>query len=536
MNYKVIIADDEKKILQLIRFLGKWEQYGIEIVDECHDGSTALESIKRNRPDFVISDIKMPELDGIELIKATKDAGIDCLFILLSGYRHFEYARSAIALNVVDYLLKPIDEEQLNRTLERICLQMKKTREERQNMENIRDMQKKQIYKEKRASFWKGLMEDGAPGKVLSHAYTREQCNEEYGTGFSKQCFQVIMISTNISGILEQGVSLFEDTLEGFLSKYLESCAVCCYHVTFRGSIIIVNYDEADKKKVEGNIAALYYEIRDLNEIYGEFRLNFGVSDMMKDIRDLRKAFREAQAAEWGRLVTMQNGVLYYSQICGLRHMDETQMFDAEELERIKNSVKYLRREELSDLFQKLFERALACSNYAPGDLAYAFFKIMNSILEILSAEEQQVEEKWFYAYVEAGNFSQAIKNLYLAVDEFIVEKQKRIKQKNGKPINEALKYIQENYANPISQEEVARAGNVSSTYLSKLFKEETGIGFTEYVTKVRLEESEKLLADTAMSIKEIAAAVGYPDEKYYSRLFKKSTGIKPSEYRKIYG
>ena len=82
----------------------------------------------------------------------------------------------------------------------------------------------------------------------------------------------------------------------------------------------------------------------------------------------------------------------------------------------------------------------------------------------------------------------------------------------------------------------MARASNVSGTYLSKLFKEEMGTGFTEYVTKVRLEEAEKLLADTVLSIMEIAAAVGYPDEKYFSRLFKKSTGIKPSEYRKIYG
>ncbi len=536
MNYRVIIADDETKILQLIRLLGKWDEYGIEIVDECHDGRATLESIKRNRPDFVISDIKMPELDGIELIKEVKEAGIDCLFILLSGYRHFEYARSAIALNVVDYLLKPIDEEQLNHTLERVCLQLKKSREERRNMESLQNLQKRQLYKEKTEAFWERLTEAGNPEEVLPHAYTPQQCNAEYGTEFSGERWQIIMISTNISGILEQGASLFEDTLDKFISRYLKGCAVCCHHVTFRGGIIIVNYDEKDKKKVEENIAALYYEIRDLSEIYGKFRLNFGVGGVAKDIKGLKKAFRQAQAAEWGRLVTMQSGVLYYSQVSGLKRMDEGRMFSREELERLKSCVKYLRREELSDWFQTLSERALGCGNFAPEDLAGAFFKLTGSILEALPEEERKMEEKWYYAYLEAANFSQVVKNLHLAVDGYIAEKQKQIKQKNRKPISAAVRYIHENYAKAISQDEVARASNVSGTYLSKLFKEEMGTGFTEYVTKVRLEEAEKLLADTVLSIREIAAAVGYPDEKYFSRLFKKSTGIKPSEYRKIYG
>lgn len=536
LSYRVIIADDEKKILQLIKLLGRWEQFGIEIIDECYDGRQTLESIKKNRPDFVISDIKMPELDGIELMRETKEEGIDCRFILLSGYRHFEYARSAIALNVVDYLLKPIEEEQLNHTLEKVCVQIKKSREEKQNMENLLKLQRKQKYEEKMSAFWEWLMERRRPERILVHAYTKEQCNEEYGTGFLEECYQIVMISSNISGVIEQGASLFEDTLEGAISKYLKSCASCCHYVTFRGSVIIINYAEKNKKKVEENIAALYYEIRDLNEIYGEFRLNFGVSSTVKDIKKLKRAFGEAQAAEWGRLVTTQNGVLYYSQISGLKPVSREQMLGAEELERLKSSVKYLRREELSDLFQTLFDRALSHGNCAPGDLAAVYFEVMDSMLEVLSEEEQQIEEKWYYAYLEAISFSQAIKNLYLAVDSFLEEKQRQVKQKNRKPISEAVRYIHENFAKTISQEEAARASNVSVTYLSKLFKEEMGMGFTEYVTKVRLEESEKFLADTAMSIKEIAVAVGYPDEKYFSKLFKKNTGIKPTEYRKIYG
>lgn len=98
-----------------------------------------------------------------------------------------------------------------------------------------------------------------------------------------------------------------------------------------------------------------------------------------------------------------------------------------------------------------------------------------------------------------------------------------------------AVQYIKEHYQEQISLEDVAAAGNVSPNYLSKLFRNEMGIGFLDYMTQIRLKESEKLLEETNLSIKEIAAKVGYLDEKYYSKLFKKATGIKPSEYRRIY-
>jgi two-component system response regulator YesN len=98
------------------------------------------------------------------------------------------------------------------------------------------------------------------------------------------------------------------------------------------------------------------------------------------------------------------------------------------------------------------------------------------------------------------------------------------------------VKFIKKNYMNQISQEDAANAGNVSTTYLSRLFKEEMKIGFNEYLNQVRIEESKRLLAETNYSIKEIAMMTGYADEKYFSKLFKKSIGIKPTEYRRLYG
>lgn len=536
MKYRVIIADDEPKILQLIKLLGKWEIYSIEIVDECHDGQETLESIKKNKPDFVLSDIKMPDLDGLELIQESRKAGIDCLFVLLSGFRHFEYARNAIALNVVDYLLKPVDEEQLNRTLEKVCLQIKQKREEQENHEELQRIREKQD-RDKLALFWRNISNRQYEDEFLTDTRTEELCNSKYSTEFTGGYYQILMIFTNISGVFEQQNSLFQDNIERFTNKYFGKCALCYYYITYMGCFIVLNFASDARKQIKENIPALYYSIRDMNEIYGELHLNIGISNVTQKIHELKKAYLQAQAAEWGRLIMMRNGVLEYSQVAGLKRVDAEEIISSQEMEKIKSCIKYLRREETGELFQCLFEKALRYNNYYPGDMAEVFFTLIEKIMETVSGEKRRkLHENCFFAYLEAATFSQLIKNVYLELDKFMLDEQKKMKTKAGKPISEAVHYIHQNYARAISLDEVAEFSNVSAAYLSKLFKEELEVGFTEYLTQIRLEESEKLLADTNMSVKDIAAAVGYPDEKYYSKLFKKITGIKPTEYRKIYG
>lgn len=537
MSYRIILADDEPKILQLIKLLGRWERYGIEIIDECHDGISTLESIREHRPDAVISDIKMPEMDGIELIQKVRNEGIDTLFVLISGYRHFEYARSAISLNVVDYLLKPIDEEQLNRTLEKMVSQLERRddeRKDRQELDQIRNARKNQRLEQ----FWAELTSDPESGAFRDmHLESEEACNAFYHTAFQYSCYQFVTISTNLNGVLQQSSSLLEDTLDKLLHKYFISIAVSDYHMSYQGGILLFNFPPEKRREMKEGIKAVYYVLRDMREIYGEFRLHFGVSNVAEGIQNLRMLFRNALAAEWGRLVTMNEGVLDYAQIASLPRFKVEDLITAEDREMIGACLKYLRREELNDRMETIYKRSMAYHNSNPADMCSCFYALVEYLLSCIPEEKTGDErENLYYAYTEARSFPQVFKNLYLCLDEYVTEEWKKVRAKAGKPINDAVRYIHEHFAELISEEDVAAYSNVSSTYLSKLFKEEMGIGFKDYLTNVRLEESEKLLADTNLSIREIAVAVGYPDEKYFSKLFKKLTGIKPTEYRKIYG
>ena len=171
----MIIADDEDMLIRLIRKLGRFEALGIEIIDECHDGEEAYQSILKNRPDFVLTDIQMPVLDGLEMIEKVQPSVPDTLFVLISGFRYFEYARTAIKLNAVDYLLKPINEEQLNLMLERLCRLTDERRHMRKDNESLQSF-RESASREKSSEFLRELLCIGEdrPEKKLSPAHTEQ--------------------------------------------------------------------------------------------------------------------------------------------------------------------------------------------------------------------------------------------------------------------------------------------------------------------------------------------------------------------------
>lgn len=532
MAYKVIIADDEPKMLKLIKMLGHWDEYQIEIVDECRSGRQTLESIRKNKPDFVLSDIKMPDLDGIGLIEKTRKEGIESLFILISGYRHFEYARSAIALNVVDYLLKPINEEQLNATLEKVCRKVEQKRE----MEHLKRLEAEQE-RQKISPFWHMLFwgNEEERKKYLSSLLI---CNQKFETGFQDGDFQVISTVTGLNAMMEHEDSMLNDKVDSFLQHIIGNNALYYDYSTYRGRLIVLNFQEENRHKVKNAIVALFYQIRDLRGIYGDFQINFGCSSVKKKISELYEAYLEAEAAQWGRLIFIGNNIIEYSQVAQLKHFPLESFLNKEELNRLCDSIRYLNRETAAELFSVLDRKAAGMHYVYPGDLWQCFLYMMHGVLDVRTEQKykDRMEEKFFYAYVEARNFQQVVKNIYVALDNYLSEEEKKLKEKLGKPMGEAIRFMKGNYNKPISIEDIADVAGVSTGYLSKLFKRELDMGLNEYLTCIRLEKSQELLSETSMSVKEIALMVGYSDEKYYSRLFKKTIGIKPTDYRKLFG
>lgn len=511
MKYRLIIADDESKIIQLIKQLGHWEEL------------------------------------NIELIRKLREEGMEPFFILLSGYRHFEYARSAIQLNVIDYLLKPIDEEQLNRTLRRACACIEEAHMQKEESSML-SAWKSDREQQKREAFWKIFTEGPIlkekmdwkrkdAGEYIDFPYDAEQCRELFSMEFPCDCFQMLCIFSNLSSILGHTSSAGHKKVEGFIQECMQKKAVTYYHTTYMGYIILLNYERERAKEVTQAVSALYYHILDLSELYGEIRLNIGISSEKYSLSDLPAAFQEAHDSEWGRLVYTGNGILDYARIDRLPGCSLSDIVSEQETEQIRDAVRYLKTGEISELAQRIYRRCGTYNSYSPRTFLMLFFYLENMMTEFITDEKkrEQFTENYYYAYLNAGSYGQVIKGAFLVLIQYMEEEKKLIREKMDKPVSMAVQYMRDHYQEQISLEEVASICNVSPNYLSKLFRNEMGVGFLDYLTQIRLKESEKLLEETNLSIREIASRVGYLDEKYYSKLFKKATGIKPSEYRRIY-
>lgn len=320
------------KIIQLIRQLGHWEKYEIEIVAECHDGEQALQNIIEKRPDFVLSDIKMPVYDGIQLIEKVREQRMDTLFVLLSGYRHFEYARSAIQLNVMDYLLKPIDEAQLNETLEKVCRKIDQLRGQKDANLRLEDWEKTRGEQELQA-FWQVLIDKNPKEVAAFEKIKEEDCNRKYHTNFEKGCYQVLCTVSNLNGMLELDDSLFSEKVKGFIQNSFVELAHVQYHTTFQGHIIILNFAEENRTKIRNATSALFCNIRDLSEIYGDFRFHIGTSEVKNCCGQLVEAFTEANAAEWGRLIFLGSNVTDYGQLKKLTKFTKEEVITKEQME-----------------------------------------------------------------------------------------------------------------------------------------------------------------------------------------------------------
>lgn len=536
MKYRILIADDEVKIIQLIQKLGHWDELNIEIAAVCNDGEDAYCRILELKPDIVMTDIKMPMVDGIQMIQKTKEAGIHTHFIVISGFRHFEYARSAIQLGVMDYLLKPLDEKQLNRTLEKTCrlIDSEKQQEDKQaRLEKYMELDKADAQEK----FWELLMDDSDMN--CPELESIETCNNSFKTRFKEGYFRCAYVATNMDSLLSGRESLFSEKIYESFRTIFGDKFIYYFCVRQRGIVLVLNYEKSQQELVRQSMTAIYYNIKNLTEIYGDFILNIGLSSPRKSIQELKEMVLEAFIAEWGRLVFLGDKVLDYDLIRNLPRFECKDILSARQELDLCSYVRYMQLESVGLLFEELTKTAARYENFYPGDMRQFFYHLFNILFVMHSDEGDQTLEEVradLDIYCKnARNFQQTMKLFYLFLNEFLKKILKKMQEKKGKPVEDACKYIDTHYGDNISLDELAEVLQLSPTYFSRLFKAEMDMGFLDYVTQVRLEKAKALLTDSNCSVKEISYQVGYSDDKYFSKLFKKQVGIKPTEYRKLY-
>lgn len=539
---KVLIADDEPKVLLLIKSLIEWERLGLELVATASDGISALTLIAEHRPDIVITDIRMPGYDGIELIGRAKELSPAIDFIIVSGYRHFDYAQKAIRFGVEDYLLKPLKALEINQTLRKMidkyrARDMARLREETYAVRLERDA--RLLHERFMATVLAG------EGSELRDALARSlgEINHQFSTDFKPGEFQAFSVKPDIH-IDSLGANvrklLVEKTVAAIRDAVTAHCYTCLLYPSERGVLGVLNYAEREKKALRKSFVAVIDELQSQSEIFDRIKVSVGFGRLSASIQDMPISCREAELAVLNRLV-QGTGRIIEAPLADNSDLVVAQIVSGEVRKRLLRAVEILDASELAEIIDEV-ARAASTSEGISGRAVLALFEecsqIMRFGLKTQSAVDETVEAMQRSVF-EKLDMCHSQKDVFILLAEYgsslVAHVAALRKSESAKPVRDAQKFIQSNFANPIGLESVSELAGFNPTYFSLLFKKETGMNFLEYLTDVRIREAKRLLSDPRKTIGDVAAEVGYNDVKHFSRVFTRSTGIHPSKYRKLY-
>lgn len=490
--YKLYLLDDEPFILEGLKYIIDWEEYGFDVVGTSSNGEDGFNFIKNEDVDLIITDIMMPKMTGLELISNLKKINHNAKFIVLSAFQEFQYAKEAISMGAENYLTKPIDEDELIQTIEEVKKKIEKIKLEKVDTKIFKnDLILKLICNKNN---------DGVLDRLRLE-----------GINFNYKNLCVVILEFAEGGNINNHILSHIDNLN------YEYC------VNLQNQILIIMDNESVNKDALRNLKD------DLSSITNE-QIYISRGKYVDSIDNLNCSYQSAKDIHEYKLV--------YPNISWIREYKE-KSYNLENINYIDfNHLKKL-------LLNKDNKESL---NYIES----IFIKLKND--ENLTVK--QIKTKSIEVFLNVYNYfndSKIIKGLDLYLEKVInsvnldqiqIELKNMIKHRQSKLeetddsispiILKLLRNIEKNYSKDLNLKEISETYNINSIYLGQLFQKETGILFSDYLNNFRVNKAKNLLVETSLKAAEIGELVGYANKNYFYRKFKDIVGITPSEWRKI--
>ena len=519
--YRVLLVDDEEDIREGISRKMDWLGLGFSLVGEAANGQDALELAESLRPDVILTDIKMPFMDGLELCRILTDRLPAARFVVFSGFDAFEYAKQAIQMNVVEYILKPINADELSAVLRRLKDQLDQERAERRNVELLRSRYTENL-PVLRELFYANLL-DGhiEPGTERERAARLDidLQGEEWAVGLAyigsdrRDALSTLSIQ-----------NLLEETLTA------DRCRLTLYNDWVA---VIVSLTES---------FTIYDLIRVLDRVctlaasYLGLTLTVGVGAPCKELSGMARSAAEARTALEYRSMVGRGQVIYIGDL----EPDGGQVLTFEEADErtLTAAVRLGSEQEVRDAAAALAGK-IREANPSAGQYNLFLMELVTHLMKMTRRSGVGVEE------VFGTGFSLPIQDSALPsleeLEDWCAERYLRLRtlirrrqtDSAGQTVEAAKEYIRQHYAeSDLSVEKLCAYLHLSSTYFSTLFKRETGTSFTAYVTTVRMEAAAEAIRGTEEKTYLIAQRCGYEDPNYFSYVFKRHFGVTPTKYR----
>lgn len=528
--HNVLIVDDDKVILHDIKKLMDWELWGFSVIAEAENGLEAIKIIRSRKIDLVITDIYMPVMDGVELIRKCKDEFPEIEFIVISNYDEFKYVKEAMKLGAFDYLLKyELDSKSF---LPIINLVKKKIREkENCNINPSFELDKRwrPVLEEK---FWRNLIYDQMEGEEL----LREAGSLKID--LSTYPYIILLLEVSFPNI-DESLELKElKKLDLNLLSYVKECSDNFkYAFTLKAEKNIWAVILKASEKSHGIIknSAFFFSKALIKSIKSQTNPNVFVEigDVIIKPEEFHRNFQKMTDCLESRFYYGLDTIIDISYFNNMKTG-----FEDKNMEILReNALKAVQNLDFSCAEKIVFSiiEEANLKRYSPS-LLYEFFTVLIfSIKKLLNEKGITAFEEKPISIEKKLRSMKTLKTIETYIREALEEISKEIIDKNGNnyrfEIRKALSLINQNFSRNLTLEYIAEYAGVSKNYFCRLFKEETGENFVEYINRLRIEKAKQLIAESNKSMKEISSTVGL-DYTYFCKVFKNSVGKRPSDLR----
>ncbi len=520
--YNVLIVDDEPRICAGLKVFIDWEAYGFKVIETAQDGEDAIDKLKKNRYNLVITDIRMPEVDGLELIKEIYNYNSSVKLLIISGYNNFEYAREAMKYGVRGYLLKPLNRDDLLQHVLNIKDELDK---EVENM--IKDRGNNSIRLNK-------FLFDVANGNLAQKDISVKM--QEYRMDMSKGGFLLALIE------IEDYYHTFESNLEeanlvkfglrNIVEEIILQKKIGYVYEDINNTLGIIFFSYMSGLSEE-TVKSCLQNICNCIKQYLKININIGYGNCVKKLEVIKESRKQAQIALERRIILGKENVIPYSSvmvneksILDLKWRSENLLAAIEVAD--KNKIEAEVDLVISEICRKCFP------NEVINAIAYNIILEICAMIKSYNGEAVQVIKKEDVNIINSSfrtieQLKDWLMSICIKTCDYKLELQEC---KSSSVFTQIKKYIDDNYYNDLSLKSLAEIFYMSPAYLGRLFKNNMGESFNDYLNKVRISEVKKRFLQEDSKIYDILAKVGYSNHEHFYRQFKRYEEKSFAEYK----
>ena len=531
--YRIILVDDEEEVRKGIIRKIDWEALGFQVVGDAENGQDALEKIEQLEPDVVMTDIRMPYMDGLTLTSWIRQKYPSVKVLIFSGFDDFEYAQKAIKLNVTEYILKPVNVEELTRILNRVRENLDQEIKQRRDVDLLREsyLSSLPILRE---LFLNDMVRGNMPAENI------RQKLEEYKIdilGAEKWLTAVINVENEASE--ETGLTFHQEkelipiSVKSLLEDNLKDY---CRFTAFNSAVGVTLIAAVDGERKQTSLIDLLGDIcKEIKRIL-QVTVTIGIGYFSRELEQLPAAYQSAVDALGYREIVGTGKTIYINDMEPVSR-GKLQLETRDEADLIA-VVKFGTREKI-EAAAKNFAARMEGARVHMRQLQVYQMSIINCLIRLMQQQDlelgamfgtDEMYGKVIYGNMKPEEFASVITEVGCRMNEAM----NRERDKTAKKvILEAKQYILDHYQDPeLSVDVMCRQLHMSPAYFSTVFKRETGQTYIAYLTEVRLDKAVELLNTTDDKTYVIAQKVGYQEQNYFSYVFKKRFGISPTKFR----